>query len=190
MEDKDKKANDEKKNEVENKEKEKSDLEEEVIERIVNELEEKYNLKKENIKIVKVGNQGFKPSIFKIVLKELLFWLFDFLLIIALHGYFRFPESNPLNLLLFSIVFYIIEMSGRTIINRYFKKLLLYSFGTVMLPITVVALILAQLATNIELSDNILLFVIVFIGVRIIIRYIIMRKEIQSVMRGRKKWVR
>ena len=196
MDDKDKKINNENLKDEENKfsendktklTNEKEDLEAEVIEKIVSELEEKYNLKKENIKIVKVKKLSTKQRISRMVFKEIMFWLFDFLLIIALHGYFSFPESNILKLLLFSIVFYIIEMAGRTIINKYFRKLVLYSFGTIMLPITITALFLAQKLTEVELIEDILLFIIVFIGVRIILRFVLMRKEILSLIKGRKK---
>jgi len=187
MEDKNKKNNNQNPIEEEKDEKKQENIEDEVIEKIVNELEEKYNIKKENIKIVKLKQQTPRQRIKSVVFKEFFFWLFDFLLILALHGYFSLPETDILKILLFSAAFYIIETSGRVIIDKYFRKLILYSFGTIMLPITIIALVLAQLVSGVEMSEDIILFVIVFITVRIILRFILMRKEILTVIQGRKK---
>lgn len=169
--------------------KNKIDIDPEILDRIVSELEEKYNLKKENIKIVKVEKQPVKKRLLRALLNLLLFWVFDFLLIIALNGYLGIPESDVLNILIFSIVFYLIEFAGKTILDKYYKKLILYSFGTVILPVTIISLMLAQVAIGIEFlnNDDMIIFFILFIIVRIILRFILMRKEIMTVMKGRRK---
>lgn len=164
------------------------EIDPEVLEKIVTELEEKYNLKKENIKIVKVHKEPASKSILKVILSSLLLWVFDFLLIVALNGYLEFAPNDIIHLLIYSIVFYIIELSGRVIIDKYYKKFILYSFGTIMLPVTIVALLLAHLATGLEFLNNsdMIAFFILFIIIRVIIRFLMMRKEIMKAMRGRK----
>lgn len=169
-------------------ENEKLDIDPEVLDKIVSELEEKYNLKKENIKIVKVKAEPQKRTFLKVLLKDILFWMFDFLLIISLNGYLRFSELHLVKLLLFSIVFYIIELAARVAINKYYQKLIIYSFGTVMIPVTIIALMLAQLVTGLTFeSANMILFFIFFIVVRIILRFVVLRKEIRVIMKGRKR---
>lgn len=169
-------------------ENQKLDIDPEVLDKIVSELEEKYNLKKENIKIVKVKAEPEKRTFLKVLLKDVLFWMFDFLLIISLNGYLQFSEFNIVKLLLFSIVFYIIELAARVAIHKYYQKIIVYSFGTVMIPVTIIALMLAQLATGLTFeSDNMILFFIFFMIVRIILRFVVLRKEIKVIMKGRKK---
>lgn len=165
------------------------EIDPEVLEKIVNELEEKYNLKKENIKIVKVQKEQLKQKFLRTLFYSFLFWVFDFLLIISLNGYLHFAEFEVFSLLIYSVVFYIIELAGRTVIEKYYKKLILYSFGTIMLPVTIVALLLAHLATGLEFLNNsdMMAFFILFIIIRIIIRFVLMRKEIMMTMKGRKK---
>lgn len=161
----------------------------EILEKIVSELEEKYDLKKENIKIVKMKKIPTKKMIYKYLLRELFFWFVDFLLIIALNGYLEFSEPNILNLFLFSIVFYIIEFVSKIVIQKYYQKLVIYSFGSIMIPMTILSLILSDLVVNLESdnTDNLIAFYILFIIIRLIIRFVLMRKEIQSMMKGRRK---
>lgn len=167
---------------------EKMDIDQEVLEKIVSELEEKYNLKKENIKIVKVRKVPEKQKILKSILRNLLFWVFDFLLIISLQGYLKFTEFNIIKLLLFSIIFFVIELVLRNILTKYYQRLVLYSFGTIMIPATIIALVLAHLTVDLQLDNNkMIAFFILFIVVRIVLRFVLMRKEIMSVMKGRRK---
>ena len=113
--------------------------------------------------------------------------------IFALQGYLKFAESSidlfVIKLILFSLVFYIIELITRAVITKYYQKLIVYSFGTVMIPVTVIALVLSQLTVGLKFTDNdkMIAFFILFIIARVIIRFIIMRKEILSAMRGRRK---
>lgn len=161
----------------------------EILEKLVSELEEKYDLKKENIKVIKVKRTPRRNMIFKYSLREVFFWLMDFAVIIALNGYLKFSEPNFLKLLLFSIIFYVIEFVSRIIIQKYYQKLVIFSFGTIMLPITIISLILSNLVVNLDIysTDNLIAFYILFLIFRWVIRFILMRKEIQSMMKGRKK---
>ena len=194
MKDKEKQTNEEVKDEElqkdqDNLDNEKLEIDPEVLDKIVSELEEKYNLKKENIKIVKVKAEPQKHAFLKALFKDILFWIFDFLLIISLNGYLQFTEFDIVKLLIFSIVFYIIELVAKITLNKYYHKILVYSFGTVMIPVTIIALMVAQFVTGLAFeSDNMILFFIFFMVVRIILRFVILRKEIKIILKGRKKW--
>src|SRR5690554_55976 len=187
------KLKDEKQDTKQNPNQNKENIDPEVLEKIVSELEKKYNLKKENIKILKVQTTTGRTRLYRNILRDSLFWLFDLLLIFALQGYLKFAESSidlfVIKLILFSLVFYIIELITRAVITKYYQKLIVYSFGTVMIPVTVIALVLSQLTVGLKFTDNdkMIAFFILFIIARVIIRFIIMRKEILSAMRGRRK---
>lgn len=173
-------------NNSEKKDSEKLGIDPELLDRIVTELEEKYDLKKEDIKILKIDKDMKRK---KTILKDFLFWAFDFLLIISLHGYLSFSEPNILKLLLYSIVFYIIELTIRIILNKYYQKLVFYSFGLIMVPVTIIALLLANMVVGLKFIDNdkMILFFILFIIARVMLRFVLMRKEIQTLLKGRKK---
>lgn len=187
------KLQDEKQDTKQNPNQNKENIDPEVLEKIVSELEKKYNLKKDNIKILKVQTTTGRTRLYRNILRDSLFWLFDLLLIFALQGYLKFAESSidlfVIKLILFSLVFYIIELITRAVITKYYQKLIVYSFGTVMIPVTVIALVLSQLTVGLKFTDNdkMIAFFILFIIARVIIRFIIMRKEILSAMRGRRK---
>src|SRR5690554_2121770 len=187
------KLQDEKQDTKQNPNQNKENIDHEVLEKIVSELEKKYNLKKENIKILKVQTTTGRTRLYRNILRDSLFWLFDLLLIFALQGYLKFADSSidllVIKLILFSLVFYIIELITRAVITKYYQKLIVYSFGTVMIPVTVIALVLSQLTVGLKFTDNdkMIAFFILFIIARVIIRFIIMRKEILSAMRGRRK---
>lgn len=187
------KLQDEKQDTKQNPNQNKENIDPEVLEKIVSELEKKYDLKKENIKILKVQTTTGRTRLYRNILRDSLFWLFDLLLIFALQGYLKFAESSRdlivIELILFSLVFYIIELITRAVITKYYQKLIVYSFGTVMIPVTVIALVLSQLTVGLKFTDNdkMIAFFILFIIARVIIRFIIMRKEILSAMRGRRK---
>lgn len=174
-------------NNSEKKDSEKLGIDPELLDKIVTELEEKYDLKKEDIKILKIDKDMKRK---KTILKDFLFWAFDFLLIISLHGYLSFSEPNILKLLLYSIVFYIIELTIRIILNKYYQKLVFYSFGLIMVPVTIIALLLANMVVGLKFIDNdkMILFFILFIIARVMLRFVLMRKEIQTLLKGRKKW--
>lgn len=187
------KLQDEKQDTKQNPNQNKENIDPEVLEKIVSELEKKYDLKKENIKILKVQTTTGRTRLYRNILRDSLFWLFDLLLIFALQGYLKFADSSidlfVIKLILFSLVFYIIELITRAVITKYYQKLIVYSFGTVMIPVTVIALVLSQLTVGLKFTDNdkMIAFFILFIIARVIIRFIIMRKEILSAMRGRRK---
>ncbi|HHW99819.1 MAG TPA: hypothetical protein GX740_00750 [Acholeplasmataceae bacterium] len=187
------KLQDEKQDTKQNPNQNKENIDPEVLEKIVSELEKKYNLKKDNIKILKVQTTTGRTRLYRNILRDSLFWLFDLLLIFALQGYLKFADSSidlfVIKLILFSLVFYIIELITRAVITKYYQKLIVYSFGTVMIPVTVIALVLSQLTVGLKFTDNdkMIAFFILFIIARVIIRFIIMRKEILSAMRGRRK---
>lgn len=187
------KLQDEKQDTKQNPNQNKENIDPEVLEKIVSELEKKYNLKKENIKILKVQTTTGRTRLYRNILRDSLFWLFDLLLIFALQGYLKFADSSidlfVIKLILFSLVFYIIELITRAVITKYYQKLIVYSFGTIMIPVTVIALVLSQLTVGLKFTDNdkMIAFFILFIIARVIIRFIIMRKEILSAMRGRRK---
>lgn len=192
MKDNEKQTNEEKDNlqdEQKNNPKNAENIDPEVLEKIVSELEEKYNLKKENIKILKVQTGPSKPKLYMLILRDILFWIMDFLVILALQGYLKFTENNLLKLFLFSLCIYIIEFVIRIIITRYYQRLIIYSFGTIMIPVTVISIVLSHLAVNLAFtnSDKMIAFFVLFIIFRVVIKFLIMRKEIVTVMRGRRK---
>lgn len=191
MKDKEKQTNDEKEklqDEQTNSPQNAENIDPEVLEKIVSELEDKYNLKKENIKILKIQTGPSKPKLHMLILRDVLFWIMDFLVILALQGYLEFTENNPLKLFLFSLCIYIIELVIRTIITRYYQRLIVYSFGLVMIPVTVISIVLSQLAVELYFNDDkMIAFFILFIIFRVVIKFLIMRKEIVTVMRGRRK---
>jgi len=191
MDNKEKQQNEEKNlQDQKNEEKKQSDpVDQEIIDKIISELEDKYDLKRENIKILKIQTTPYKPKIYSLILRDIFFWFLDLLLIFALQGYFNFFENNLLKIILFSICFYLIESLSRYIITKYYQKIIFYSFGLIMIPVTIIAIILAHLIVDIEFtnSNKMIGFLMIFMFTRILIRFVFMRKEIVTIVRGRRR---
>ncbi|NLD27016.1 MAG: hypothetical protein GX661_06620 [Acholeplasmataceae bacterium] len=168
------KGQDDKKQEEQNEDK-KVILTPEELNDFLEELKEKYNIGEENIKIVKIERK--KPPLKILIVSFLLSYLFDFLLIIALNGYLGFTTYNIWKLLLFSVIFSTLELLIREILMRFFPKLMFYSLGTILIPISISALLLAWWITGLEAKDNYALFFIIFLILRLIMNVLLMKRN-------------
>jgi hypothetical protein len=147
----------------------------EDLDDFLEELKEKYNLGDDKIKIVKIERK--KPPLKVLLVSFLLSYLFDFLLIIALNGYLAFTTYNIWKLFFFSIIFSTLELLIREIMMRFFPKLMFYSLGSILIPISIAALMLAWWIMGLEARNNFVLFFIIFLILRLIMNVLLMRRN-------------
>lgn len=159
----------------------------EELSNLVKKLKDEYNIEDQNIKIVKLENKKRKKIIPR--LNELLFVLFDIMLIFALNGYIKYTSSGIIELLIFTFVFIIVEFLLKLLISTRYQKLILYSFGTIMVPITILSIYIGYLVSNImfESEMKLIAFLSSFIILRLIIKVVVLRKQIIVIRRGNKE---
>ena len=164
----------------------KLDISPEDINQLLDELKEKYNIKDDNIKIVRIQK---KSSPKMIILGTILSFLFDWVVIISLNGYLNYAEFNFLRLTLFSLLFSTIELILKQLMMKYFSKIIFTSFGLVVIPITIISMMIAWIAIGVNPGKNdiLILFFILFIVIRGLLKMMLMRKEINSNYKGGKK---
>ena len=190
MENKDKEKkqieNEEQEVEEEHKENQDDDLRfaPEDLKKFIEELKNRYNLDEENIRIVKIERR--KPSPKQILLSCLFSYLSDFILIISLNGYLGFAPYKFFRLLLFSVIFSTTEILIRELMMKYYPKLMFYSFGTILFPITITALIFAWWVTpglQVDSYNNLVVFFIIFLILRVIINFLLMKRNRDKMFR-------
>lgn len=164
----------------------KLDISPEDINQLLDELKEKYNIKDDNIKVVRIQK---KSSPKMIILGTILSFLFDWVVIISLNGYLNYAEFNFLRLTLFSLLFSTIELILKQLMMKYFSKIIFTSFGLVVIPITIISMMIAWIAIGVNPGKNdiLILFFILFIVIRGLLKMMLMRKEINSNYKGGKK---
>jgi hypothetical protein len=187
MEDKKKKDNEEKEinnapittdDEADNDEKNIIKVKPEDLDKLLDELKRKYNLEDENIRIVKIERK--KPTVKQTVLQALFTLLFDFILIIAISGYIGFADIEILSLLYVSLIFSSLELIFKWILMRYFPKLMFYSLGSISIPITIISFLVAiEIPNGISMlkTDRLILFLIIFMIVRITVNVLLMKRQ-------------
>ncbi|MDD3999476.1 MAG: hypothetical protein PHX62_01100 [Bacilli bacterium] len=176
-----------KKNNERNKEEKKDDREivtPEELKDFIEDLKDKYNLEDQNIRIVRIERK--KPEPKQIILTFLLSYIFDFVLIIALNGYLAFAPYDIWRLLLFSVIFSTTEIIIRELTMKYYPKWMFYSFGLILIPITIIALVFAWwitpgLVTND--TNDLILFFIIFLILRVLINFMMMRRNRDKMFR-------
>lgn len=174
--DKEKKEQEEKEEREEQEKKEKKQLTPEDLIGFIEELKERFDIDDANIRIVKIERR--KPNWKEVLLFLLFTYLLDFVLIIALNGYLGFAPYDLFRLFLFSVIFTTTDILGRELMMRYFPKLMFYSFGTIVFPISTAALIFAWWVTPdlaINSFNNLIAFFIIFMIARVLINFLIMR---------------
>lgn len=195
MEDKDKKNKyDEKETDTTSQEKkdkkkpemDKLDISPEDIHQLLDELKEKYNIKDDNIKIVKIQKKN-SPKM--IILGTFLSYLFDWVVIISLNGYLNYAEFDFFRLTLFSLLFSTIELILKGLMMKYFSKIVFTSFGLAIIPITIISMMIAWIVIGVNPGKNdfLILFFILFIVIRGLLKMMLMRREINSKYKGGKK---
>jgi hypothetical protein len=151
------------------------------LEKLLEDLKNKYNVRDENIKIVQI--EGKRPPIRMLITTFLFSFLFDFLLVISLNGYLSYTSYNILRLLIFSVVFSIAEFLFRGILMKFFPKLMLYSLGLILIPISFAALILGWWVSGLEGNENLIPFFIIFLIIRFIMNALLMRRNREKILR-------
>ncbi len=183
MENKDKKKKNKDKNK-ENQDNNEIKFSPEELSNLIEELKEKYNIGDENIRIVKVERK--KPNLKRVLISFLLSYFFDFILIISLNGYLAFAPYDFWRLLLFSIIFSTSEILIRELMMKYYPKLMFNSFGLILIPITILALIFAWWVTPGLVTDStndLILFFIIFFILRLVINFMLMRRNRDKMFR-------
>lgn len=186
--DKEKKQLDKKEHEVQKKQKENKDddlrLTPEDLKKFIEELKDRYNIDEENIRIVKIERR--KPNPKQILLSFLFSYFSDFILIISLNGYLGFAPYEFFRILLFSVIFSTTEILIRELMMKYYPKLMFYSFGTILFPITITALIFAWWVTpglKADSYNNLVVFFIIFLILRVVINFLLMKRNRDKMFR-------
>ena len=170
--DKEKKENNDEKKEM----KEKKQFTPEDLLEFIEEIKEKYDIDEGNIRIIKIERR--KPNRKQTALFLLFVYLLDFALIIALNGYLGFAPYDFFRLLLFSVIFTTTDILARELMMKHYPKIMFYSFGTIVFPISIAALIFSWWVTpGLEVTsfNNLVVFYIVFLFSRVLINFLIMR---------------
>jgi len=183
-----------KKNEVKEKQKQ-NDIEEKQssddvkkeIDNLLKEIENRYNIDKENIKLVRIPQK--KVTLKRVLLSLLLGYLLDLFLVIALNGYLAFAEYDIIRIIIFASIFTVTEVLLKQILAKYIFKLMVMSFGLITIPITIISFIFAFIATPgliIESVGRFILFFVIFMITRLTIKMFIMQNNILA-QRGKKQ---
>lgn len=178
-------------NKQENQETENNNEEETAkeLDKLIKNLEEEQNIDPKTIKILKVERPSLEQMRRKRITGALVMLVFDLFLLVALNGYLKFADFDLLKFVIFGLSFFAFEFLFKWLLQKYYPKLIMYSFGAIMIPLTVIALVIAELISGLKIedSDKLIIFYILFIVVRFALRYLLMRKEIKAMMEGRKK---
>lgn len=172
--DKEKKEKDQKENKENNEIKQKFTPED--LLNFIEEIKEKYDIDDENIRIVRIERR--KPSLKQTILSFLFAYFLDFALIIALNGYIGFAPYDIFRLLVFSLIFTTTEILVREMMMKYYPKLMFYSFGTIVIPISIAVLIFSWWVTpKLEFTsfNKLVIFYIVFLILRVVINFLSMK---------------
>ncbi|HNZ50551.1 MAG TPA: hypothetical protein PK087_01590 [Bacilli bacterium] len=155
----------------------KEDDSQEQIDHLVEELRDQLEEEGE-IRFVRINPK--KPSWKTIIITTVLSFIFDLLLIVSINGYLEFTDSKILNIIMLSVLFSVVELILKQVLNRYFFRLVISSFGLVYIPVMIVAFIIAWLFTpDLEPSSNgkVLLFFLIFMVARTIMRMIFLSRN-------------
>ncbi len=151
------------------------------------ENEEEFDSSIEDISFIEIEEPKYK--FLKELPRDILFIIIDLALIMALNGYFDFAKMKLIDVIIFGLVFTIIEFAIKTVVGHYFIKLFTYSLGLITLPIIILSLYLSRIIVGIEVDDrtNLIWFYILFIIVRSIFRLIFIRNDLRKYMKGKQK---
>jgi hypothetical protein len=145
------------------------------LEDLLDQIKKDYNLDGKNVKIVRVEKRklSWKEQILNIVIT----YLFDFTLLVSISGYLGFTEKIG-NLLIFSLIFSTIESVLRSLMMKYFAKLMFLSLGTISIPITALSFLFSMMIFRITINnDRVILFLIIFLFLRLILKMVLMRRN-------------
>jgi hypothetical protein len=154
----------EKKYSEENNDKNIINIKPEDLDEILKQLKERFDLDDDNIKIVKIERK--KTNLKDVIYSTVISFLFDLILIVSLDGFIGYAEEN-FSLIIFSLIFSVIELIFRKILMKYFFRLMFQTLGLIIIPITIFSFLIAWLITPglyIESEQRLILFFILFSG--------------------------
>ena len=129
------------------------------IKKMIGELKDQYGLEENDLKILNVGKT--KKSFLGRVLEFVLVFVSTALILFGLSGIIPWTkDKNILNLILFCLYFAGSEIVGRLVISLAFKKLIMQTFGFIMLIPSLVAIIVVAIFPIFMEISSIILFVI------------------------------
>lgn len=133
------------------------------LEKLIKQAEEEYGVDRNRIKIVKIKlpSRGIKQ-----ILSDAFFTIvLSIVLILSLTGYIKWTDSPMLNVFYFALAYSVLEIILRNIVNIFFVKLIIKTFGFIILLPSIVAIPLVLVFTNfVDIVSNSRLL-IMFLGV-------------------------
>lgn len=148
------------------------------IEQLLKHLKEQIDINGEHVRIIKIDRS--KPSLKVRIINLIVTYFFDILLIFSLNGYLVFTDAGIFTLLIFSLVFTTVESLFKYLMMKYLFKWMIASLGTILIPLTIFSFIIAWfiipglIPTK---TSNLIIFFIIFIIVRGLLKMFIMRRS-------------
>lgn len=151
---------------MDNNKKEKKNREEEVkkakeeIEKIIKDAEEQLGVDKKSIRVIKVRLP--EPTFKYIATEAIITLLLNIVLVMAISGYFKWAKYSSLSdLLYFAIIFSLIDIVLRNIINFVYPSLIIKSFGLINLVPPLLSMFIVVVFTEfVAITSNINLFIL------------------------------
>ena len=133
---------------IDKKEKNQNEIEKakQDLEKLIKQAEEEYGVDRNRIKVVKVKlpSRGIKY----ILTEALITLILNSILILSFSGYIKWTESPLLNMLYFAIAYRLIEIILRNILNIFFIKLIIKTFGFILVLPSIIAIPLVLIFTD------------------------------------------
>jgi tryptophan-rich sensory protein len=131
------------------------------LENMLKQVEEQYGVDREQIKVVKIKLPGRSAK--NIILDTIMTLVFNIILILSISGYIIWTKASPLELLYFAIAYSVIEIVLKNILNIFFVKLIIKSFGLITIVPSIVAILLVIIITNFVTITSSLRYIVMFV---------------------------
>ena len=153
------------------------------IKQLMDSLPENSEIK--GIKIIKTKDQKIKDKLLKILLDVIL----NVFLMLGISGLIKWYEGTIGNIILFSLLYTLLETMLNYIIITFIPKIKLFSFGLSDVICTVVGFLLSLLIVHKVISFDttlVIVFFLIFLVVKALIKFLIMKYAITRQFKKRR----
>lgn len=144
------------------------------LENMLKQVEEQFGVDREQIKVVKIKLPG--RSVKSVILDTLITLILNTILIFSISGYIIWTKAPLIDILFFALAYSLIEIILKNILNIFFVKLIIKSFGLITIVPSIIAIPLVVILTDfvsILSNTRYLIMIISVIFLRSLIRNIL-----------------
>lgn len=154
------------KNKKDKKDKRQHDIEaaKKEIEDMIKQAEEQLGVDRDQIKVVKIKLPG--NTLKWILFDALMTIILNTILILSLSGYIKWTKNDTIiPLLVFALTYTLIELTLKNILNRFFVKLIIKTFGLITLLPSILAIPLVFIFADYMSVTSVTSLLLMFVGV-------------------------